>query len=228
MSPQPRRRSGARAIAPLVVLLALVAVVAACSGATFDPALPCSQQGEDGQEPGAYPDLEALVPREYAGQPPGRIDSGRTCSADGLGTMASHGIKELRFAGSTWSTGSEGGVTLATFDSVDGPELEPGWLAEFYETTAKSGRNVQSVDSYANEVDGLNGQRIDVLNNESYQSVVIWKQDDRVVAAVIADSIREIQTKEAHDRNVQLAVSALRGFGAVPPVLPPTTVPAPS
>ena len=216
MSPRSRLGSAVRAIA----LAELAGVLLAACGASFDPSVPCSQHGEEGQQSGAYPELEAVVPKDYAGQPPSRVDSGRTCSPDGLGTLAGHGITELRFAGSTWSTGSESGVTLATFSSVNGPDLEAAWLAEFYDASARSGKNVQSLDAYDSDIDGATGRRIDVLNNESYQSVVVWEQDARVVVAVVADSIREVQTKEAHDRNVELAISALRGFGSIPPAVP--------
>jgi hypothetical protein len=56
---------------------------------------------------------------------------------------------------------------------------------------------------------GVTGRRIDVLNGESYQSIVVWEQDSHVAAALIGNFIREIQTKEAHDVVVRDAVDTL-------------------
>lgn len=195
-------------MAAIVAAVALSVLAAGCGG-SFDPTGACSG---DGKVPGAYPELEALVPTAYQGTTAPHRDSGRTCTAEGLGTLATHGVKELRFAGGTWSLGAQSGLTLATFTSVDGPELEPLWLAEFYETTARSGKNVETVDASDVDVfgDGT-GRRIDVLNNESYQSVIVWKHDGHVVAALVANFIREIQSKEAHDKVVRTAIEAWTG-----------------
>ena len=57
----------------------------------------------------------------------------------------------------------------------------------------------------------LTGSRLDVLNGESYQSVVVWQGEGRVEVAVVADFIREIQTKDAHDAVVRAAVDAFGG-----------------
>src|SRR6266849_2764156 len=137
MSPQPaprsrapRRRSrqgpGQRRLTVHGVLLLLAGLVclAACAP-SFNPNGPCSR---DGSEPGAYPELEALVPSTFRGTRPHQIDSGRTCTADGLGTLAGHGISEIRFAGSTWETGTDSALTLATFTTPAGPTLTAPWL----------------------------------------------------------------------------------------------------
>jgi hypothetical protein len=189
-----------------VVVVLFGGLVAACGGAAFDPTGPCTV---DGKVKGAYPTLEAVVPMLYEGRPPAQVDSGRTCSADGLGTLDDHGIKELRFAGATWTMGSDSGLTLATFVSQDGPPLTAEWLAEFYEATARAGKNVQSVEPGEVHVNGATiGRRLDVLNGESFQTVVVWEHGGQVHAALVADFIRDIQTREAHDAVVLAAVGS--------------------
>jgi hypothetical protein len=100
-------------------------------------------------------------------------------------------------------------VSLATFATGSGPALTPAWLAEFYETGARSGKNVQTVEPSDYSVGGdTAGKRIDVLNGESYQTVIVWSRDQRVAAALIGNFIREIQTREAHEKVVREAVDA--------------------
>jgi hypothetical protein len=190
-----------------MALVVVAGLVGACDGGTaFDPTGPCTS---DGKVKGAYPTLEAVVPMVYDGRPPAQVDSGRTCSADGLGSLGGHGIKELRFAGSTWTMGSDSGLTLATFVSQEGPPLTAEWLAEFYEATARAGKNVQSVETGELHVNGTTiGKRLDVLNGESFQTVVVWDQGGQVHAALVADFIRDIQTRDAHDAVVLAAVGS--------------------
>lgn len=189
-----------------MLALVLIGGLVACAGAAFDPTGPCTS---DGKVKGAYPTLEAVVPMLYDGRPPAQVDSGRTCSTDGLGTLHDHAIKELRFAGATWTMGSDSGLTLATFVSQVGPPLTAEWLAEFYEATARAGKNVQSVEPGEYHVSGaILGKRLDVLNGESFQTVIVWEQGGQVHAALVADFIRDIQTREAHDAVVQAAVGS--------------------
>jgi hypothetical protein len=203
MFPRSRRRAATRAAALLIVL---GLVVAGC-GSTFDPTGPCTA---DGSAPGAYPELEAAVPGLFRDAKPSDLDSGRACTPAGLGPLAGHGVKELRFAGGTWSTGTDSGISLAVFTNTDGPPLDPAWLTEFFESGARAGKNVTSVDTSDYPVaPGVTGRRIDVLNGESYQSIVVWEQDSHVAAALIGNFIREIQTKEAHDVVVRDAVDTL-------------------
>ena len=217
MSPDLRPRSVARRrlasrtfpgrlAAVLVVVLGFA--VAGCAS-SFDPTGPCST---DGSVPGAYPELEAAVPTTFRSAAPAELDSGRACTTDGLGTLAGHGVKEIRFAGGTWTTGTDSGLSLAIFTTPDGSALEPAWLAEFYETGARAGKNVTSVEASDYPVtDAVQGRRIDVLNGESYQSIVVWGRNGQVAVALVADFIREIQTKDAHDVVVRAAVDAFGG-----------------
>jgi hypothetical protein len=196
---------GPAAVTLCVVVIALI--VGACSQA-FDPSGPCSA---DGSAPGAYPDLEAAIPTMFRGGPPKKLSSGRTCTKDGLSTLAGHGVEELRFAGGTWMTGTDSGLSLAVFTAAKGPTLDAAWVAEFYETTAKTGKNVQSVDATTYAVGGVTGQRIDVLNGESFQTILTWQRGGQVAAVLVADFIREIQTREAHDKVVAEAIAAFGG-----------------
>jgi len=187
----------------------LLAFVAAGCGTSFDPTGACNA---DGSAPGAYPTLEAAIPATYNGAKPTELDSGRACTAAGLGTLAAHGVKELRFAGGVWSTGTDSGLSFAVFVDQDGPTLDPAWMTEFYGASAAQGKNVQSIDTVAYPISGsTNGQRLDVLNGESFQSVVVWQGNGRVAVALVADFVREIQTKEAHDAVVRAAVDAFAG-----------------
>ena len=121
-------------------------------------------------------------------------------------------MKELRLAGGVWSTGTDSGLSFAVFVDQDGPTLDPAWMSEFYRASAAQGKNVQSIDTVAYPISGsTNGQRLDVLNGESFQSVVVWQGDGWVAVALVADFVREIQTKEAHDAVVRAAVDAFAG-----------------
>jgi hypothetical protein len=188
-------------------LVVVIAVVLAGCGSSFDPTGACKA---DGSAPGAYAELEAAIPKLYKDAKPINLDSGRTCTDAGLGTLAAHGVKELRFAGGTWSTGTDSGLSLAVFTSPDGSALDPAWITEFFETSARAGKNVTSVDTTDYPVTtAISGRRIDVLNGESFQSIVVWKKNGQVAAALIGNFIREIQTREAHDLVVRAAVDDL-------------------
>src|SRR4051794_27240056 len=93
----PRLIAGAGA---LVLALALASCASTVTPvASFDPSSACTA---DGRMPGAYPDLEALLPRTYAGNAPATVDSGRSCTKEALATLADAGIDGVRFAGATW------------------------------------------------------------------------------------------------------------------------------
>jgi hypothetical protein len=187
-------------------LLAVLAVVAGCGKGTFDPSGPCST---DGRAAGAYPELEALVPREFRGRAPDRLDSGRNCTPTALATLTLHDISELRFAGGIWDLGSNSGVTLALFDA---PGLEAAWVAEFFEAGARTARRVESVDVRSIVLPGgAAASRIDALNGESYQTVVVWPDGERVRVAIVASFIREVSTKAAHEEVVTDAIAAALG-----------------
>jgi hypothetical protein len=196
--------SGSRprlATLPTFALAAVLALVGAACGAAFDPSGPCTT---DGRAAGAYPSLEAMVPRELDGRAATRVDSGRNCTAAALGSLATHDVTELRYAGSTWDTGPNGGVTLAIFEA---PNLRADWVHEFYKSGAESGRNTEQVTAATVDIGGRTGYRVDTLNGESYQTVVDWQDGDRVRVVLVASFIRDVPSKADHDDAVGRAIA---------------------
>jgi hypothetical protein len=172
-----------------IAAVLLAVLVAACGGAaipvvSFDPASACTT---DGRQPGAYPDLEALLPTAYEGKPPMNVDSGRNCTPASLGTLVDHGVKELRFAGATWGLGGTSGITMATFEA-DG--LDPASMIEFYEAGARTNRKTEKLQTSDTTAGGRPARRLDVLQSDgAYQSVVAWpaRVDGRVMVLLAAD-----------------------------------------
>ena len=173
-------RSVPRPGVPLALLALLVLVLAACARppepASFDPASPCTT---DGQQPGAYPDLEALLPATFRGGQPQVRDSGRTCTEDGLGSLADAGIEELRFAGATWDLGGSQGVTYAVFDA---PGLTPAAMIDFYERGAAASGRTDAMQVRPITLEGRDGERLDAINRNVGQTIVAWPaaEPDRV------------------------------------------------
>jgi hypothetical protein len=186
-----------------------LALTAGCTAApSFDPAGPCIVNGTpvDGRAPGAYPDLEALVPRSFEGRPPNRLDSGRNCSVRNLGSMAGRGIREVRFAGGLWEVGSRSGVTLAAFRAEG---LTSEILFEFYESGARTAPKTDAIETRDVTVKGVPGRRLDTLNDQSYQTVVTWPGKAGEIRAVLVGSdVREVQTRTAHEARVAAALGA--------------------
>jgi hypothetical protein len=215
VSPKFRPQGVVRAFTTAGLLAVLIAMLAACASRPFDPAGPCTV---DGRAAGAYPDLEALIPREFRGVAPNRVDSGRNCSEAALGSFVVHRVRELRFAGATWDLGSGGGVSLAVFEA-DG--LETTWVNEFFESGARSAKRPETVETGVTRLpDGSSAFRLDTLNGESFQTVIAWPDGDRVRVALIASFIREVQTKEGHEAVVADAVAA--AFPEIGIATPPT------
>jgi hypothetical protein len=204
--PPGRQRLAVPRAAVATLVLGLIA--AGCGGPAFDPSGPCTS---DGRAPGAYPDLEALVPRALGGTAPSRVDSGRNCSAQALGSLLAHGVTDLRYGGATWDTGASGGVTIAVFEA---PNLQADWVHEFYRTGAESARNTEGVEVSTVDVDGEPQYRVDTLNGESYQTVIDWQDGARVRVVLVASFIRAAQTKDRHETTVEDALAAARS--AVP------------
>jgi hypothetical protein len=202
--PAPSRAATRALFAALTLAVAALAGCSASGGSSFDPAAPCTA---DAQRPGAYPELEAELPATFEGEPPVRRDSGRNCSDAALGTLASHGIEELRFAGALWETGRRSGVTLAVF-SARGLTAER--LAEFYEAGARDARKTQNVTTGMLRVKGVTGHRLDTLNDESYQSILAFEsgREGLVRAVLVASDVREVGTMDEHEDVVRRAAKA--------------------
>jgi hypothetical protein len=198
--------SRARQLGPVLLLVALAVAACASTGeVTFDPAAPCTS---DGQFAGAYPELEAALPTTFEGAAPARRDSGRNCTETSLGTLAQEGIAELRFAGALWETGRSSGVTMAVFEA-DG--LTAADVATFYEAGARSARRTERIETGSFEIDGSAGQRLDALVDTSYTSIVVFPgtQPDRVRAVLVASEVSEAESRAAHDTLVERAAAAL-------------------
>jgi hypothetical protein len=193
MSPSVRGRVGGRPW----LLLALLFVVAACSGAaapSFDPSGPCTVNGK---RAGAYPELEALIPASFGGKAARTLDSGRNCTSVELGTLASHGVTELRFAGGVWPDGNSG-VTLAVFTA---PGLQSEWLAEWYEAGARAARVTGNIQLSKPTIADRPGQRLDVVNGEAPQTVITWP-------STRPDTINVVITSDEPEDRIQAAVAA--------------------
>lgn len=201
-------RGPALAVAGLGLALLAVAI-AGCSlaGSSFDPNGPCTS---DGRQPGAYPQLEALVPTTLDGKRPGQLDSGRNCTAEGLGTLAGHGIHEVRFAGGIWQTGAESGTTLAVFSA---PGLTAAELGEFYEAGARASSKVSAIETSAPAVQGRAGYRLDAENDGRLQSIVTWPDPaaEVVRVVIVSSAARDGATPASHADAVQRAIAASGG-----------------
>jgi len=170
-----------RVACALLVTLAIGACspAAADPAVSFDPSGPCTG---DGQRPGAYPELEALLPNAWEDQPPASLESGRTCTTESLGTLATHGIEELRFGGATWETGGASGFNVAVFEAEG---LDPEQMLEFYEAGARALRSSDTYEVSDVTVAGRPAMRLDVVGVDgSAQTVVAWSSpaDGRVFA----------------------------------------------
>ncbi len=191
----PSRVDGRPApILALVVLLLLGALLGACSStaSTFDPTGACTS---DGRAPGAYPTLEALVPRHLFGTPPASLDSGRNCSSTNLGSLADHGIREVRFAGGRWDRSPTSGVTLAVFQ---GDGLTAEMMGEWYEATARLSSKTAGLKPSRPIVDGRQAYRLDLLASEVPQTVICWPSaDGRTVQVVLGAGVPESDIEAA-------------------------------
>jgi hypothetical protein len=181
--------------------LAVVLALAACSSgppASFDPTGTCTA---DGRAPGAYPDLEALVPKTYLGAAPVTLDSGRNCTSTNLGSLASFGISEVRFAGATWSFGAERAAVLAIFRA---PGLTAEALDAFYVESAFTASRTTIDARLAVTVDGRPGRRLDTETGERTQTVVVWP-------AATAGDVNVVITNDLPDARIQDATAAFGG-----------------
>jgi hypothetical protein len=178
----------------LLAVLLLAAGCAASAGASFDPTGACSG---DGKVAGAYPDIEALVPKTYRGAPPETLDSGRNCTPSGLGPLASLGIDEVRFAGGTWTFGGDRAVVLAVFRATD---LDANALATFFTPTAQTAARTKINGESTPTIAGRPGYRIDTTTSETDQSAIIWPATEPgLVNVVISSDLPEARIQDAID-----------------------------
>lgn len=193
----PRERRPARLLALAFGLLAAALLLAACSPAapaSFDPATACVGTARE-QMKGAYPALEARIPEAIGGVAPASRDSGRFCSKETLGSVLDAGVTEVRFGGGIWEAGERGGIQLGAFE---GDGLTPALLAEEYRRAADASRRTEAVRATTLEVAGRPAWRIDVVNGNSRQAIVVWgSADSAVVQVVVAADVDETELQGA-------------------------------
>jgi hypothetical protein len=190
----PSRAPGRHVIAAMALALA----VAACGGSripvtSFDPSSPCTT---DGRQPGAYPDLEALLPAAYQGIVPTNVDSGRNCTRDALGTLATAGISGVRFAGATWGLGGTTGLTFAVF-AANG--LTPVEMIDFYGAGAQASSKTDGLQVTDTAVAGRPARRLDVSQSDgSAHTIVAWtSKTPGIVNVLLATDLGDAKVLEA-------------------------------
>jgi hypothetical protein len=187
----------------LGIVLVLSVVLAACAGGTpdvsFDPSTACAAAADEGHFPGAYPELEALLPASYEQVGPVSVDSGRSCTPGSLGTLAERGIPEVHFAGATWDLGNGRGLTVAVFEA---PQLVPERMIEFYEAGARAARRTDDLQRSDTTVGGLAAKRLDVAYGDSAQTIVAWPaaDDPGRVKVLLAADLGDTKVAELLDR----------------------------
>ncbi len=182
-------------------VLAVALAAAACSSGpppSFDPTGDCTT---DGRAPGAYPDLEALVPTKFMNVAPGTLDSGRNCTVTNLGSLARLGITEVRFAGGTWSFGAERAAVLAVFRTHG---LTADYLAAFYNESARVSARTEILGASQPTIAGRPGSRLDTKTGERLQTVVVWP-------SAKADVVNVVITNDLPDARIQDAIDAFGG-----------------
>jgi hypothetical protein len=176
--------------------LVLVLVLAGCGTATpiasFDPASACTT---DGRMPGAYPDLEALLPAAYLDKAPATVDSGRNCTPAALGTLADAGIDGVRFAGATWPLGGTSGLTVAVFE---GEGLDQKSMIDFYEDGARSSSRTEKLLTEDLTVAGHPARRLAVLRSDGTgQTILAWPDGPNRVMVLLAADVGDGDVLEA-------------------------------
>jgi hypothetical protein len=179
----------------VATLLFALLVLAGCAGeppASFDPTGACSA---DGSAPGAYPELEARIPKTFHDAAPGTLDSGRNCSPAAMGSLTTAGIKELRFGGGTWSFGAERTLALAVFAA---PGLTADLVGDFYASSADAAGRTTILGQSSPTIAGRHARRLDTKTSERLQSVVVWPAaDPDMVNVVITNDLPEDRIQEA-------------------------------
>jgi hypothetical protein len=83
-------------------------------------------------------------------------------------------------------------------------------MADFYEAGARAGRKTQDVTRSTLQLAGRNAWMISTLNDESYQSIVVWDagQPGTVKAVLVGSDVRETEGMGPHNALVQRALAA--------------------
>lgn len=206
----------------MAIAVAACGLVAGCgaAGPSFSTSGPCLV---DGRAPGAYPELETLVPTTFGGKAPTNVDSGRNCTDKALGSLTAHGVHELRFAGATWDGGAGAGTSIAVL-ALPGDTLPVAWIEEFYESGARTASKTDNVTTSRPSFAGVGMTfRVDALNDLSYQSIVVWPDGPIVRVAIVASEVSPSASMTAHNAEVDAAMATAATFtsGPLPVPSPP-------
>lgn len=194
-----------RAAALAAVFLAIALTGCGSAPEASGPLGPC---GDDAKSIGGYPEMEAVVPRVLDGKAPDRVDSGRSCSATALGSLVTHGIHELRYAGATWSHGGADASVIAVLATpTNEPLPQEAWIEEFYTAGAVAGKHTGDVTTTRPVMEGA-GQvfRLDTLNDLSLQSVVIWNDRGLIHVVIVATNVSPSASRAVHEQRLVDAV----------------------
>ena len=149
---------------------------------------------------GAYPDLEARIPLVLDGRAADSRESGRFCSKATLGSLWDEGIREQQFGGGIWAVEPGGGTTLPglQLSVFRAPGLDAQLMADEYKSGAEATQRVTVVSATNEQIDGRPGFRINLLNGDSHQAIVVWPSaDGTVVQVVIAADVPESKVQSA-------------------------------
>ena len=205
MHPRPHHRW------PVLLAVGMLLAAVACGGAPSFANHACT----DGFLRNTEPELEALLPRTFEGQS-ATATSGRNCKSDNLGSLAAHGVTAFRFAGVTWDFGSGKAVTFAVEALPDAP-LPAAWVEEFYEVGARTGRRTSDVTVTRPTLEPIGEvYRLDVLNDLSLQTIVVWQDGDHVRSVLVATQVSPTAVRADHDALVDRAVAAAMEGGEAP------------
>jgi hypothetical protein len=189
-----------RRLVALAVVWTFATAASGCSAGaspapSFDPTGPCSV---DGRVAGAYPDLEARIPKVIAGKPPQSIDSGRNCTAANLTTLANHGLTEVHFAGAVWSDAAQSAITLSVWQA---PGLQAAWMGEWFEAGARAANSTGGIQTSRPTINGRQAYRLDLVNSESQQVVITWPSPS-------GDLVQVLLAADEPEARIQQAIAA--------------------
>jgi hypothetical protein len=200
----------------------LLAGCGALGAASPNPGCP----NGDVRAAGAFPDLEALLPRAIVTRAPDKVDSGYNCTQTALGTYTSHGLSKLRFAGATWDQGNGNGTVVAIL-AADSGSLDPSWVEEFYTAGAVAGKHTGNVKTDRPTMVGAGVVfRLETVNDLSLQTVVIWPSGPYVRVVIAATTVAPDASRTDHDQRVAIAVEVAAAAPAPSAAPNPTIVPA--
>ena len=179
-----------------MALLVVAILSAACAAPEpFDPTGPCTV---DGSAPGAYPELEALIPSTFEGRGPETLDSGRNCTAENLGVLADAGITEVRYAGGAWDFGGNRAAALVVFTA---PGLTRDLVADFYTESAKAANRTTITGESSPTLAGQPTRRLDSKTGERIQTIVVWP-------ASRPDTVHVVITNDLPNPKIEAGVAA--------------------